>query len=78
MIGGLKRGTYRLLITRKGYHDTVVWLDYRGGSMAYQVALDPILGFVQVDVIPFDAEVTLDEQEGFLGASPRFPSDHTP
>jgi hypothetical protein len=70
VIGGLKKGTYRLLITRKGYHDTVVWLDYHGGSMAYEIALDPILGFVQVDVSPSDAEVTLDDKRVSRGITP--------
>jgi hypothetical protein len=70
VIGGLAKGTYRLVITRKGYHDTVVWLDYPGGSMAYQIALDPILGFVQVDVHPSDAEVTLDEKRISQGVTP--------
>ncbi len=70
VIGGLARGTYRLLLTHRGYHDTVVWLDYHGGSMAYQVALDPILGFVQVEVIPSNAEVTLDGKRVSRGITP--------
>lgn len=59
VIEGLKRGTYRLLITRGGYRETLVWLDYPGGSMRYEISLEPIMGFVQVDASPFDAEVTL-------------------
>jgi hypothetical protein len=70
VIGVLKRGTYRLVITHKGYHDTVVWLDYPGGSMAYQIALDPILGFVQVDVNPSVAELTLDDRRISQGITP--------
>jgi hypothetical protein len=70
VIGGLKKGTYRLLIARKGYHEIVVWLDYHGGSMSYQVVLDPILGFVQVDVIPSDASVTLDDKRISRGITP--------
>jgi hypothetical protein len=70
VIGGLVKGTYRLRITRHGYHDTVVWLDYPGGDMTYAVTLDPILGFVQVDVTPRDADVTLDGRRVSRGITP--------
>jgi len=70
VIGGLSAGTYRLRISHDGYHDAVVWFDYRGGPMTYQVSLDPILGFVQIDVHPIDADVTLDGRSLSRGITP--------
>jgi hypothetical protein len=70
VVGGLVKGTYRLRIARDGFHDTVVWLEYPGGDMTYAVTLDPILGFVQVDVSPRGAEVTLDGKRLSRGITP--------
>ena len=38
--------------------------------MRYQVSLDPVMGYVQVDVSPRDAEVTLDGRRVSHGISP--------
>lgn len=70
LIEGLREGTYRLLITREGYRDVLVWLDYPGGAMRYDVALDPLVGFVQLDVTPRDADVTLDGRRVPQGITP--------
>ncbi len=66
----LPAGTYRLLLTLEGYHDELAWLDYSGGPMRYRVTLDPVTGFVQVDVRPRDAEVTLDGRRVPPGITP--------
>jgi hypothetical protein len=70
VIEGLPRGTYRLLVSRSGYHEMLVWLDYPGGSMRYEASLEAIMGFVRVDVSPFDAEVTLGDTRLPRGITP--------
>lgn len=70
VIEGLRKGTYRLLITREGYQDVLVWLEYPGDSMRYDVTLRPLVGFVQVDVRPLEAEVTLDGRRVPQGITP--------
>jgi hypothetical protein len=60
VIEDLPAGSYRLLLTLEGYHEELAWLDYPGGPMRYRVSLDPVMGFVQVDVRPRDAGITLD------------------
>ena len=70
VVEDLPAGTYRLLLARDGYHEELVWLEYPGGPMRYLVTLDPIMGYVQIDVHPGDAEVTLDGRQVPHGISP--------
>jgi hypothetical protein len=70
LIQDLAKGTYRLLLAHAGYHETLVWLDYPGGPMRYEVTLDPIVGFVQIDVSPRGAEVTLNGSQLADGITP--------
>jgi hypothetical protein len=70
VIEDLPAGTYRLLLKLEGYHEELAWLSYPGGPMRYQVSLDPVLGFVRVDVSPRDAEVTLDGRRVPPGITP--------
>lgn len=70
VIEGLPAGTYRLLLRREGYQDELAWLDYPGGPMRYHVTLTPVMGFVQVDVFPRDAEVELDGRRVPRGITP--------
>jgi hypothetical protein len=70
VIEDLPAGTYRLLLQLEGYHEELDWLDYPGGPMRYHVSLDPVMGFVQVDVRPRDAEITLDGSRVPPGISP--------
>ncbi|HSV93756.1 MAG TPA: PEGA domain-containing protein, partial [Desulfobacterales bacterium] len=70
VINELPSGTYRIRITRDGYHEQLAWLDYPGGPMRYQVTLAPVMGYVQIDVSPRVAEVTLDGRRVPHGISP--------
>jgi hypothetical protein len=70
VIDELPSGTYRVLITHDGYYEQLVWLDYPGGPMRFQVTLDPVMGYVQIDVSPRDADVTLDGRRVSHGISP--------
>jgi hypothetical protein len=70
VIEDLPAGTYRLLLTLEGYHEKLAWIGYPGGPMRYQASLDPVLGFVQVEVRPRDAEVTLDSRRVTPGITP--------
>ena len=69
-IGGLKKGSYRLLITLEGYRETLIWFDYSGDPMLYEISLAPILGFVDVRVSPPQARVTVGDHGVPPGITP--------
>ncbi len=58
----LAPGPYQVRLSRPGFYDLVAWIDYRGGSMRYQVELTPITGFVLVQVTPSTADISLGSQ----------------
>jgi hypothetical protein len=70
VIENLRKGTYRLLITLEGYREILIWLDYSGDPMLYEIGLVPILGFVDVKVTPPEAEVTLGDRRISPGITP--------
>jgi hypothetical protein len=69
-IEGLRKGTYRLLITLEGYREVMIWLDYSGEPMVYEISLVPILGYVDLDVTPDGAEVMLGDRRLRRGITP--------
>jgi hypothetical protein len=69
VIVDMEPGSYKLDLQKSGYYAASGWLEFEGGSMSYEVALEQITGYLYVETEPPDAIVRVDGESVGQGVS---------
>ena len=59
IVTDITQGWHQLLLRKVGYRDVSTWIQYTSNYMMYQTSLVRITGFLQIDVSPPNAVVTV-------------------
>ncbi len=72
-IEDVQTGRHKLTLKKNGYYTETMWIEYAGGYAAYFITLRVVAGFLKIDVLPPDAELTVDGERlsaGYLHELP--------
>ncbi len=73
LIEDVEPGRHKLTLRKNGYYPESRWIEYAGGYAAYIITLRIVTGFLKVDVLPPDAELTVNGERlsaGYLHELP--------